>query len=127
MGPNVLNIYTNFHLISSEDTSIPVYFKHLFSINTHLLKQFFPFEKSYSNPFALRTVVTLWISECTLKCLSIGTPKTINFPFVAKGKLMVFRCPNSQSHYDEVVIYLNFGTPKNNKFSFWNKWKIYYF
>ena len=28
------------------------------------------------------------------KCLSIGTPKTINFPFVPNGKLMVFRCPN---------------------------------
>ena len=25
----------------------------------------------------------------TLKCLSIGTPKTINFPFVPNGKLMV--------------------------------------
>ena len=24
-------------------------------------------------------------------CLSIGTPKTINFPFVPNGKLMVFR------------------------------------
>ena len=32
--------------------------------------------------------------ETTLKCLSIGTPKTINFPFVPNGKLMVFRCPN---------------------------------
>ena len=30
----------------------------------------------------------------TLKCLNIGTPKTINFPFVANGKLMIFRCPN---------------------------------
>ena len=66
--------------------------------------------------------------ECiTLKCLSIGTPKTINFPFVSNGKLMVFRCPNIQAHYNEVVIYLNFGTPKNNEFSIWNKWKIYYF
>ena len=61
----------------------------------------------------------------TLKCLSIGTPKTINFPFVANGKLMVFRCPNIQAHYDEAVIYLNFGTPKNNEFSIWNKWKIF--
>ena len=30
----------------------------------------------------------------TLKCLSIGTPKTINFLFVPNGKLMDFRCPN---------------------------------
>ena len=29
----------------------------------------------------------------TLKCLSIGTPKTINFPFVPNGKLMVLDVP----------------------------------
>ena len=63
----------------------------------------------------------------TLKCLSIGTPNTINFPIVSNGKLMVFKCPNIQAHYNEGVIYLNFGTPKNNEFSIWNKWKIYYF
>ena len=55
----------------------------------------------------------------TLKCLSIGTPKTINFPFVSNGKLIVFRCLNIQAHYNEAVSYLNFGTPKNNKFSIW--------
>ena len=27
-------------------------------------------------------------------CLSIDTPKTINFSFVPNGKLMVFRCSN---------------------------------
>ena len=63
----------------------------------------------------------------TLKCLSIGTPKAINFPFVSNEKLMFFRCPNIQAHCNEAVIYLNFGTPKNNEFSIWNKWKIYYF
>ena len=36
---------------------------------------------------------------------------------------MVFRCPNIQPHYNETVNYLNFGTPKNNEFSIWNKWK----
>ena len=40
---------------------------------------------------------------------------------------MVFRCPNIQAHYNEAFIYLNFGTPKNNEFSIWNIWKIYYF
>ena len=30
----------------------------------------------------------------TLKGLNIGTPKTINFPFVPYRKLMIFRCPN---------------------------------
>ena len=63
----------------------------------------------------------------TLKCLSIGTLKTINFAFVSNGKLMAFRCPNIQAYYNEAVIYLNFGTPKNNEFSIWNKWKINYF
>ena len=63
----------------------------------------------------------------TLKCLSIGTPKAINFPFVSNEKLMFFRCPSIQAHCNEAVIYLNFGTPKNNEFSIWNKWKIYYF
>ena len=40
---------------------------------------------------------------------------------------MFFMCPNIQAHYNEAVIYLNFGTPKNNEFSILNKWKIYYF
>ena len=60
-------------------------------------------------------------------CLSIRTPKAINFPFVSNEKLMFFRCPNIQAHYNEAVIYLTFGTPKNNEFSIWNKWKIYHF
>ena len=54
----------------------------------------------------------------TLKCLSIGTPKTINFPFVSNGKSMVFRCPNIQAHYHEPVICLIFGTPKIMNFPF---------
>ena len=29
---------------------------------------------------------------------------------------MFFRCPNIETHYNEAVIYLNFGTPKNNEF-----------
>ena len=72
----------------------------------------------------MRTIFTI---KSTLKCLNIGTPKTINFPFVSNGKLMDFRCPNIQAHYNDAVICLNFGTPKNNEFSIWNKWKIYYF
>ena len=63
----------------------------------------------------------------TLKCLSIGTPKIINFPFVSNGKLMIFRCSNIQTDYNEAVLCLNFGTPENNEFSIWDKWKIYYF
>ena len=31
----------------------------------------------------------------TIMCLSIGTPKIINFPFVPNGKFVIFRCPNN--------------------------------
>ena len=67
------------------------------------------------------------IKQNTLKCLSIGTPKIINFPFVSNGKLMIFRYPNIQTDYSEAVLCLHFGTPENNEFSIWDKWKIYYF
>ena len=40
---------------------------------------------------------------------------------------MVFRCPNIQACCNEAVLCLNFGTPENNEFSIWDKWKIYYF
>ena len=32
------------------------------------------------------------VDDCTLMRLNIGTPKTINFPFVPNGKLIVFGC-----------------------------------
>ena len=64
---------------------------------------------------------------CTLKCLSIGTAKIINFPFVSNGKSMIFRCPNILTDYNEAVLCLNSGAPENNEFSIWDKWKIYYF
>ena len=63
----------------------------------------------------------------TLKCLSIGTPKIVNFTFVSNGKLIVLRFPNIQAHYIEAVLCLNVGTPENNEFSIWDKWKIYCF
>ena len=31
--------------------------------------------------------------KMTIKCLGIGTPKTLNFPFVQNGKLMVLGVP----------------------------------
>ena len=60
----------------------------------------------------LNSELVLIPSVLTLKCLSIGTPETINFPFVTNGKLMVFRCTNIQSHYNKAVLCLNFGTPE---------------
>ena len=47
--------------------------------------------------------------------LSIGTPKTINFPFVPNGKLTVLGVPLFE-HIMISVMCLNFGTPKNNQF-----------
>ena len=80
-----------------------------------------------TNTFPIGQIVSIRFTLIyTLKCLSIGTPKTINFPFVSNEKLMFFRCPSIQPHCNEAVIYLNFGIPKNNEFSIWNKWKIYY-
>ena len=32
----------------------------------------------------------LVLLRTTIMCLSIGTPKSINFPFVTNGKLMIF-------------------------------------
>ena len=43
---------------------------------------------------AARALVRITLLVSTLKCLSIGTPKTVNFPIVPIGNLMVFRCPN---------------------------------
>ena len=48
------------------------------------------------------------LNVITLKCLNIGTPKIINFPFVSNGKSMFFRCPNNQAHCNEAVLCLNF-------------------
>ena len=38
-------------------------------------------------------ITVLYSKSCTLMCLSIGTLKTINFPFVPNGKLMVLSVP----------------------------------
>ena len=65
--------------------------------------------------FSCSSVLSQIFKIChTLKCLKIGTPKTINFPFVPNGKLMIFRCPNVQAHYNSAVVCPNLWTPKNN-------------
>ena len=63
----------------------------------------------------------------TLKCLSIGTPKAINFPFVSNEKLMFFRCPSIQAHCNEAVIYLNLGHLKMMNFPFGTNGKFIIF
>ena len=49
-------------------------------------------------------------------CLSIGTPKIINFPFVPNGKFIIFRCPKIWAHNSLIIICLNIGTPNNHHF-----------
>ena len=50
--------------------------------------------------------------------LSIGTPKTINFPFVAHVKLIIFRCPKMWAVYSLIIMSSNIGTPKTINFPF---------
>ena len=52
----------------------------------------------FSSNFACKSFFHPNIFVITLKCLSIGTPKTIYFPFVSNGKLIVFRCPSTYKH-----------------------------
>ena len=53
---------------------------------------------------------------CTVLGLSTGTPKTINFPFVPNGKLIIFRCAKIWAHFCLIIMCLNIGTPKNHYF-----------
>ena len=50
----------------------------------------------------------------TLMCLSIGTPKIMNFPFVPNGKFIIFRCPKIYVDYSLIIVCLNIGTSKNH-------------
>ena len=89
--------------------------------------QAMPLEVISEEDWLVLSLTAIIFRLVTLKCLRIGTPKIINFPFVSNGKLMIFRCTNTQTDYNEAVLCLNFGTPENNEFSIWDKWKIYYF
>ena len=51
----------------------------------------------------------------------------IHFPFVSNGKLMVFRGPNIQAHYNEAVLCLNLGHLKIMNFPFGTNGKIIIF
>ena len=51
-------------------------------------------------------------------CLSIGTPKIINFPFVLNGKFIIFRCPKIWAHYSLIAMCLNIEIPNNHHFQF---------
>ena len=49
-------------------------------------------------PCCLRQVII------TVMCLSIGTPKIMNFPFVPNGKFITFRCPKILAHYRPITM-----------------------
>ena len=48
--------------------------------------------------------------------LSIGTPKTINFPFVPNVRFIIFRCPKLWAHYMLVGCF-GFNSPLRQYFS----------
>ena len=60
----------------------------------------------------------------TLMCLSIGTPKIINFPFVPNGKLIILRCPKIRANYSLIIMCSNIGTPNNHHFPFGTNGKV---
>ena len=72
-------------------------------------------------------IKNITVNGYTLKCLSIGTPKTINLPFVSNEKLMIFRCFNIQEHDNEAVIYLILGHLKMMNFPFGTNGKFIIF
>ena len=57
-------------------------------------------------------------------CLSIGTLKIINFPFVPNGKLIIFRCPKIWAYYSLIIMCLNIKTPNNHHFPFGTNGKV---
>ena len=57
-------------------------------------------------------------------CLSIGTPKIINFPFVPNGKFIFFRCPKIWANYSLIIMCSNIGTPNNHHFQFGTNGKV---
>ena len=57
-------------------------------------------------------------------CLSIGTPKIINFPFVPNGKFIIFRCPKIWANYNLIIMCSNTGTPNNHHFLFGTNGKV---
>ena len=57
-------------------------------------------------------------------CLSIGTPKKINFPFVPNGKFIIFRCPKIWANYSLIIMCSNTGTPNNHHFLYGTNEKV---
>ena len=70
--------------------------KHVISLSNtlHTLRFALPSSSHLSGYLTVLPVTRIRnLSSFTLKCLSIGTPETINIPFVSNGKLMVLGVP----------------------------------
>ena len=65
-----------------------------------------------------------FIVRFTLMCLSIGTPKIINFPFVPNGKFIILRCPKIRANYILIKMCSIIGTPNNHHFPFGTNGKV---
>ena len=67
------------------------------AINLKLCTDVISILKMFMCPFAEEKITLqkkkMIFDKITLKCLSIGTPKTINFPFVSNGKLKFLDVP----------------------------------
>ena len=57
-------------------------------------------------------------------CLSIGTPKVMNFPFVPNEKLIIFRCSKILAYYSRLMVCLNIGASKTLNFPFGTNGKL---
>ena len=57
-------------------------------------------------------------------CLSTGTPKKINFPFVPNEKLIIVRCTKIWVYYSLIIMCLIIGTPKDPHFPFGTNEKV---
>ena len=72
----------------------------------------------------LRVIFHITPLKYTLMCLSIGTPKIINFPFVPNGKFITLKCPKIRANYSLIIMCSNIGTPNNHHFLFGTNGKV---
>ena len=108
-----LNLVSDSYCDCSPDTSS------LLPCNDPLSWASFKYNMAFSVSRA--AILSSFTWKNTPKCLSIWTPKTINFPFVPNGKLMVCRCPSIWAHDNYAVMCPNFEIPENCWFYIWNK------
>ena len=72
----------------------------------------------------LKDTALLYKKRPTVMCLSIGTRKNNNFPFVPNGKFIIVRCLKIWAHYSLIMMCLNIGTPNNRHLPFETNGKV---